>query len=80
MENSENSGKSGMLSSQRQRRSIFGTEKQKGENEGPKILLNGDTFSDWKVSKPSVANAFFQPPSNTVSQITITKPQPIVEE
>lgn len=80
MENSENSGKSGMLSSQRNRRSIFGTEKSKGESEEPKIFLNGDTFSDWKVSKPSIASAFFQPSSNTVSQITISKPQPIVEE
>ena len=80
MENSENGGKSGMLSSQRNRRSIFGADKPKGESEEPKILLNGDTFSDWNASKPSVFSAFFQPPSNTVSQVTITKPQPIVEE
>ena len=51
MENNDTSVKSGMTSFQRQRRSIFGTDKPKPDSEEPKILLNGDTFSDWKENK-----------------------------
>lgn len=63
-----------MLNSQRQRRSIFGTEKPKSDDDEPKILLNGDTFSNWNVSKPAAESMLEQPANNSVSQITFTRP------
>jgi hypothetical protein len=78
MENNDTGVTSGMTSSQRQRRLIFGTEKPKPDNEEPKILLNGDTFSDWKENKPATESTFCRLTNNTASQITITKTQSIM--
>ena len=75
MENNDASVKSGMTSSQRQRRSIFGTDKPKPDSEEPNILLNGDTFSDWKENKQVTEGTFYQPTNNATSNITFTKTQ-----